>query len=59
MCVIDAKNPWGWYDILFAVLGALLVHAAVSFHLWARGRFTGLTNAYNSILAFDHSSCHW
>ncbi len=44
---------WNQYDVYLAILGGLYIGIATSSHLWIKGRITGFSGIFNSLITFD------
>jgi len=44
---------WNQYDIANALIGGLLIGVATTFHLLIKGRITGFSGIYYSLVTMD------
>lgn len=50
---------WNEYDIANAFIGGLLIGAATTVHLLIKGRITGFSGIYYSLVTLDPNSFIW
>lgn len=46
-------------DVGFAIFGGILLSISTSIHLYLKGRITGMSGIFYSIVTFDASSFYW
>lgn len=47
------------YNILFAVIGGALLSLATSFHLYVKGRITGMSGIFFGLISYERKNFHW
>lgn len=47
------------YNILFAVVGGVLLSVATSFHLYVKGRITGMSGIFYGLISYERKNFHW
>lgn len=50
---------WNEYDIANAIIGGLLIGAATTFHFLFKGRITGFSGIYYSLVTMEQQSFLW
>jgi hypothetical protein len=50
---------WNQYDIANAIIGGLLIGVATTLHLLVKGRITGFSGIYYSLVTLDPNSFIW
>lgn len=46
-------------DIILSSLGGILISISTSFHLYMKGRVTGFSGIFYSLITLDKSSLYW
>jgi len=50
---------WNQYDVYLATIGGLYIGIATSAHLWIKGRITGFSGIFYSLITFETKSFFW
>lgn len=46
-------------DIILSSMGGVFISLSTSFHLYMKGRITGFSGIFYSLITFDKSSLYW
>lgn len=50
---------WNSEDVYLALIGGVLIGVATSIHYLVKGRVTGFSGIYYSLITYDKSSFYW